>query len=872
MKRIYFLICIFLLQQCIVAAQDFIDDFSDGDFSASPVWEGNTDNFIINPDLTLQLSGDCTSGGSNYLSAVFNSLDSVTWTFNVQYSFDPSSSNYAKVYLQSNSADLNGALNGYYLRIGGESGSSDAVEIYKQEGTTSTLVLRGIDGNAAVSPHLGIKVVRTNSAEWNLYVDISGGTDYILEASAIDDAINGGAFLGVVCNYTSTRCQSFYFDDFIAGPIFADFDAPVLQTVSVISPESLELLFNENVDLISAETITNYSVDAGVGNPINAVRDFSNPAKVILTFADEFPQEILLHLSVNNIADEAGNIMSLQTMEFIYINNGIFDVVINEIFADPSPVIGLPEAEYIELFNTTLFDISLQDWFLTDATGTTDAFPEIILPADSFIIVTDDSNADLFTTYGLVIGVNNFPSLNNDGDNLTLFSSEGIAIHNVQFTSAWYQNTIKESGGYSLEMIDVLNPCQGINNWIASNDLSGGTPGKVNSVAASNPDNISPMLLSVYPQSNDTLIVNFDEEVLSSTLFTTAFTIDNGIGNPVAIIVEGSIVNSVTLILSSPLISSILYTLSVSDISDCSGNIIMLGNTMQFGISEETLAGDIVINEVLFNPATGGYDYVELYNNSKKILDLSDLYIIELNIDDTSMISEFANVSVNGRLFFPGTYVLLTEDISNVAQQYNRNDISNFITVSGMPNYPDDAGIVLIQTKGFVNIDRLEYSDEWQFELLEDDDGVALERVSFSAPTQDANNWHSAAELIGYGTPGYQNSNYNAAVIADNLLQLEYSVFSPDGDGYQDLLMITYQTQAEGFVANIRIFDDAGRPLATILNNETLAREGFITWDGVYDDGRRAPMGIYFLYAEFFNLDGVVTKQRKKFTLIRKYE
>ncbi|MBK6729762.1 MAG: gliding motility-associated C-terminal domain-containing protein [Bacteroidetes bacterium] len=215
---------------------------------------------------------------------------------------------------------------------------------------------------------------------------------------------------------------------------------------------------------------------------------------------------------------------------------------------------------------------------------------------------------------------------------------------------------------------------------------------------------------------------------------------------------------------------------------------------------------------------------------------------------------------------------MLTEDISNAAQQYNRNDISNFIAISGMTNSPSDACVILIQTITFVNSDRIEYPDEWQFELLEDDDGVALERVSFSSPTQDANNWHSAAELIGYGSPGYQNSNYNAAVIADNLLNIEYSVFSPDGDGYQDLLMITYQTQAEGFVANIRIFDDAGRPLATILNNETLARKGFVTWDGVYDDGRRAPMGIYFLYAEFFNLDGIVTKQRKKFTLIRKYE
>ncbi len=872
MKNIFFLAALFILRQDIAEAQDFVDDFSDGDFSSAPVWSGETDHFTVEPALRLQLNGDCDDGGTDHLSAACNTMDSVTWAFNVQCDFDPSASNYACIYLQSNNADLQAPLNGYYVRIGGESGSADAVELYRQEGTAHTLVFRGVDGNAALSPHLGVKVVRTAVAEWKLFVDTGGGTGYVFEGSAVDDAVHGGAYMGVVCTYSSTRCQSFYFDDFSIGPLFTDTDAPVLQSVSAIASDMLELTFNEAVDPLSAETPSNYFVDGGVGSPLDAVPDVSDPTKVFIMFAGEFPMGIPLVLSVADIADTLGNSIELQSMEFTYITIGIFDVVIDEIFADPEPVIGLPEAEFIELYNTTPFDIPLQGWYLTDASGTSGVFPIIVLPADSFIIVTDVENADLFSAHGIVAAVNNFPALNNEGDDLTLFSPDGMAVHRVQYANTWYRDVLKDDGGYSLEMIDVSNTCQGIENWKASEDTNGGTPGEINSVAASNPDVVSPALLNVYLQSTDSLLVYFDEGVLSTTVQTTSFFIDNDIGNPISVISDGSVVNSVLLQLPTAVSPGVVYTLTASGISDCSGNAMMLNNTAQFGITEDILRGDIVINEILFNPVTDGYDYVELYNMSSKILNLADLFIIELNRDDTTQISEYAAISTSDRLFFPGDYVLLTQDVAQVAQQYNRIDLSNFVAVSGMPNYPDDAGVALIQTTEMLRIDMLMYDADWHYPLLEADDGVALERIAFNAPTDEAANWHSAAELVGYGTPGYQNSNYNAAVIADNLLQLPYTVFSPDGDGYRDLLMITYKTEAAGFIANIRIFDDAGRPLATILNNATLAREGFITWDGVLDDGRRAPMGIYFLYAEFFNMDGVVAKQRKKFTLIRKYD
>lgn len=854
-----------------VWAQDFLDNFSDGNFNTEPEWTGNTESFIVNGSFELQLNGDCGAGGTHYLGVPFSTLDSVTWEFNVRCTFDPSTSNYARVYLQSDVADVSGDVNGYYVRIGGESGALDAVEIYRQEGATKTLILRGTDGLAAISPNLGIKVVRTGGAEWNLYVDATGGTDYVFEGSATDNTMNGGSYMGVVCTYTSTRCTSFYFDDFIAGPLYADTDAPLIQQVNLIEPETIEIIFNETVEQTSAENVLHYTVDGGVGNPIDATVSDFNDASVQLVFSSDFPQDVWLHLTISSISDLAGNILLSETVAFTYNVIEEFDVLINEIMADPNPVVSLPDAEYLELFNTTPFPVNIVDWFIADATGISDPFPAAIIPADSFILLTSDANVSLFSSDIPVVGVDGFPSLNNEGDKITLFNNTGVALHTVEYTSDWYQNPMKADGGYALEMIDAQNPCAGENNWAASNDLSGGTPGRKNSIADINPDNTPPMILNAFPIGIDTIVVQFDEPVLSASLELTSFEIDNGIGTPAEIILSGGIVKSVTLVLNISLSSNIVYTLTANGITDCSANGIMLGNTFQFGIPENAEPEDILINEVLFNPSTGGYDFVELYNNSNKLIDLASLYIVELSIDEPDVVLEFASIAETGRLFFPQSYIVLTANVAFVAEAYNRTDVSNFIEVISMPNYPDDEGIVLIQTKSFVDIDKLQFTDDWHFALLEDENGVSLERITFDGATQNAESWHSAAALLGYGTPGYQNSNYSSLVIADNLLDVEYSVFSPDGDGYQDLLIITYQTEQEGFVASIKIFDDAGRLIHTLINNETMAREGFITWDGVRSNGAKAPMGIYFLYAEFFNLDGVTQKQRKKFTLIRKY-
>ncbi len=105
---------------------------------------------------------------------------------------------------------------------------------------------------------------------------------------------------------------------------------------------------------------------------------------------------------------------------FLAFTQNRYDIVIDEIMADPSPQIGLPGNEWIELKNTTRQSINLQGWRIAQPTGQSGAMPDFNLPPDSFVIVCSNSAVAAMLVFGTTIPVTSFPSLDNDGDQIFL--------------------------------------------------------------------------------------------------------------------------------------------------------------------------------------------------------------------------------------------------------------------------------------------------------------------------------------------------------------------------------------------------------------------------------------------------------------------
>ena len=530
-----------------------------------------------------------------------------------------------------------------------------------------------------------------------------------------------------------------------------------------------------------------------------------------------------------------------------------FDIVIDEIMADPSPQVSLPNLEFVEIKNVSGQDINLQGWKLATSSATSGAFANYILPADSFLTLTSTSGVASFTNYGRVLGIPGFPALTNDGTTLTLISNDGKLIHFVSYKLAWYQNALKEDGGWSLEMIDTNNPCSGQNNWKSSTDNSGGTPGKKNSVDAVNKDAKSPEIKNVYAKDDTTIIFQFDEAVDSTSAVDIAH---YSIGTSMtlgAVSVVSTDFSQLQLILTSPLNATQVYTITVGGIKDCAGNA---STTKQYkiGLSQDAASSDVVINEILFNPKPDGFDYVEFYNRSNKIIDLNKLYIGNRN--SAGAISSLKKLSEQSFSIFPGEYIVVTEDANNLQKNFLVKDLNSVFIIATMPSFPDDKGTVVLTNFQGAIVDELNYVDDWHFQLMASIEGVSLERIDPEKPNQAADNWHSAASTAGYGTPGYKNSQYKQADNINATIEITPKVFSPDNDGIDDVAIIQYQVTETGYVANITIFDVSGRLVRHLVKNATLGLKGSWTWDGLDEKGQKLLIGNYIVYTELFNLHG----------------
>lgn len=1196
------------------------DDFGDGNFYANPAWYGSTDNFIVNASSQLQLSAN--AAGTSWLSTAFVVVagQNIVWEFYLKQSFDPSSANFGRFYLMSDQRDLSGPLNGYYLQFG-EAGTGDAVELFRQSGTTSVSVCRATSGAVASAFALRVQVTRSNTGAWQLLIAYNADSTFAAEASGTDNTHELSSFSGLLCTYTITNAARFFYDDIRLSAVDApDVDPPAVVSAKAITSQTIELAFSESVESSSATDRLNYLLPSLLMNPVE-VSLHADQRTVSVIFADPIENGSELTLHIEEVHDPAGNVMLPQDISFLFFLEtpiAYRDVIINEILADPLPEIGLPPAEFVELYNRSPNPIQLSGWTFSDGTSSA-TLPEFMLRPGTFVIVCSSANVAMFKTFGSTLAVTTLPTLNNNGDRLVLMDRFNTPADSLSYDATWYRDEDKGSGGWTLERIDPENACELRSNWNASNDPSGGTPGKQNSVYQSIPDLSGPVLMEVIQLSDSTLQLVFNEKLASTTPTASDFAIDPqvpmrsvyfsdeslssitlelasaldsavtyrinasniydcpgnliqpgdgesflnkdetapvvmdiyvvssneisvlfsemvssasatdrtgydvaGIGSAATVVLDadgrtvqvayatdftngkddtlrikavsdpagnlmrdtlltflyfqpapvnfkdiifteiladpsppvglpekeyvelynrstnaidltgwtlsdertsatfghfillpgeyaigtsaqealstfgtvlpvtlpslnntrdvitlrdrdGNIMDSVvyasalydsdtsdggwslelidpenvcagprnwavsesasggtpgqensvkahlsdnfgpvllsavatdsssiTLTFSEALEKQLpsrqhfdiqpqveivdvrfedalldavairfatslsrgtLYRIAVHNVYDCAGNVVQGGrNTAVFILPEEALKGDVVINELLFNPMPQGVDFVELYNGSPRAIDLKDWVLATIDDEKGRKLAEAQSI------IFPGEFRVFTEDANRLKGEYLAGHEDTFRETK-LPPMNDDAGAVILRDAEGQVIDSVTYSDDYHSAFVRNGEGISLERISILPEGgADNANWRSASAQVGFATPGYANSNARTSVPPEEAVTIDPEVIQPHVQA-ASFALIRYNFQQSGLMANVKVFDQQGRPVRHIASNELLGAEGFFRWDGDLDNGSAAGIGYYLIWFQVFDADGMVAVFRKRLAI-----
>lgn len=632
---------------------------------------------------------------------------------------------------------------------------------------------------------------------------------------------------------------------------------PKLQSVEVLNAKEFVLHFDEELDPILAVVPGFYQI-AGI-SPVEVL--FSTEMhQVILVFDEAFPEGDSLTLTIEQIEDLNRNaIDEIQyTFEFSPPHAPTFrQLVINEIMPAPREGGTLPNAEYVELYNASDHDIQLSGLrFGNSRTYTTLARAN--LPPREFIILCPQNQAAEFSKYGPVMGLAQWPTMLNAGDEMWLADPRGDLIDRLKYNNETFGSSNIAQGGFSLEVVNPYHSCETPANIRPSQATERGTPGRINSVFDETPDRMAPLLLKADVHDATELYITFSKPVTIQNLQST-FQINPHL-KVFAVLLDEENPYRILLRFSEEFQSNQAYTLMVSNWRDCSGNSLdPVANFYTFKIPGVAKSRDVALNEILFNPRSGGPKFVELYNSSNQYINLKNWKLA--NIAN----GEIANrrvISSQDLILDPFSFLVLTTDVTLLASHFPKGKSETFFQMS-LPSYPISSGSVVLLNPEEDLIERFDYHERFHHSFLREFRGVSLERYALDAPAHDPKNWHSASATDGYATPGYRNSQVYDPGNLEKGIQISPQVFIPDAVGEKPFTTISYTLDQPGFLATLRIFSPGGLLIQELCQNEVWGQEGFYTWDGTDEKGRRVGSGYYIFWVEMFHPDGRVEQIKK---------
>lgn len=624
-----------------------------------------------------------------------------------------------------------------------------------------------------------------------------------------------------------------------------DTQGPQLISWNVNQANEVTLLFSESID---ATLSSNFIC---TNTQISNVQLSESNTVVVITFNANLQPETFYTLTQSALSDCEGNISNFSIEIYQGKTPEFGDLIFTEILADPDPVVqGIP-SEFIEVYNKTSHTLELHGLSINSCVF---EGSQLLLP-NEYLVLGDVTESLSFLSVSNKLLIPSFPTLTNSGMLLKL-SMNGMHLDSIRYSIDWFNTSFKANGGWSLELVNPNLPCSTSKNWLPCENEIGNSPGYENSVYSLMPDVSKPELLYLTLEDSS-LTLHFNEPV---TLNGNLFQEENSIGNFLS-----NIPSTQINLVASVLLDSSIFNYTLEGVSDCSGNSTFI--SFEWGYPENASLENLVINEILFNPYVGGFDFVELLNNTSRAVCIRNLSIANGNLN-TGADNEMG--TTEGRIILPNEFIVFTDNVKNIEELYPSIQTKNIIRVNALPTFNNSDGTCIIYSNQNEIIDELNYSESMHFQLLNSFEGVSLERLSVAMPTSQQSNWHSASEASGFATPGVANSQSISIENMSGVFELSTSIFSPDNDGMDDVIQFHFSEMKSGCVGNLTIYNERGIRVKRLVRNEYLGPEGNAIWDGLSDNGEALAIGIYIATFEAFNEDGIQVNYKRDFILARK--
>jgi hypothetical protein len=621
------------------------------------------------------------------------------------------------------------------------------------------------------------------------------------------------------------------------GPQLLNWNLNQANQVTLIFNESLEPTLTGNF-ICSNAVISNVSFSEG-----NTI--------AIITFNSNLQPETFYTLTQSALSDCEGNVSSLSIEVYQGKTPEFGDLIFAEILADPDPVVqGIP-SEFIEVFNKSSHTLELHGLAINSCVF---EGSHLLLP-NEYLVLGDVTESLSFLSVSNKLLIPSFPTLTNS-EMLLKLSMNGMHLDSIRYSIDWFNNSFKANGGWSLELVNPYLPCSNFNNWKPCENEIGNSPGYENSVYSLMPDTSKPELLYLTLEDSS-LTLHFNEPV---TLNGNLFQEENLVGS----FLSNNPSTQINLV-ASVLLDSSIFNYTLEGVSDCSGNSTYI--SFNWGYPVDASSENLIINEILFNPFVGGSDFVELLNTTSHAVCIRNLSIAN------GYLNTGANIEIGtteGRIILPEEFIVFTKDEKNLEEFYPTIQTKNIIRVNVLPPFNNSDGTCIIYSNQNEIIDELNYSEATHFQLLNSFEGVSLERLSDVLPSNQQSNWHSASEASGFATPGVKNSQSLPIENMSGAFELSTSIFSPDNDGFDDVIQFHFSNLKSGCVGNLTLYNERGIRIRRLLRNEYLGPEGNAIWDGLSDNGEALAIGIYIATFEAFNEDGIQVKYKRDFILALK--